>query len=361
MATTEDGRGFYANFERLPAHLIQHAWVNEEMLQNAEDPELRRFLSVDYLIKNAAYMGFGPHQNGRTFLQSPTMGRGFALKYGKFKDDAGVRHGLIFAKGTGIGKTAFRPSKKDPRGFFGERHAVQDEYLSNLFARFGGRTARSIGGISLDTEKLRKFLAKPSRNRVYTPNDELEKVTNNGDFPSIHVRIAEADRSDEIPSYSERNSKRNWPYTNKLVMDRAFSVLQDEVQDRGADAFSQRYEVPGQIMDAINGQERTEEVRARIFEHFVAFNIGVFNEMKRRIPELGFSPHTGNLGVMGMFVDWENSLHVSGQHIEGDFEDFSLVNALDPLFIRPRIAGEQIAMERGREITINGPLSQAKH
>lgn len=313
-----------SRFELLPYDAIEQVIWNEELLHTTSDPHLRRFLNPDYLLNQAALFSVGnsvysESSKEQQKLQSRGARRAFTLRFGGgFVDEYNTAYGQISVKGVGTSKKdldANIPSE-DPRGLFGEQHAVQDLHVSNVFAEHGGRTSRGIAIITLDHINLLKWY-KTFQDPPYKLEEELAKVEDNGDRVCLYVRLTGADRWDELMNFECNSSTQN-------QLHRAMVVIREEVKARGLQAFQERYCMSSsnlllslQQIIANKNPFSASNALENIYRHFFYFNKGVGRVVSQKHfgNRMTFNLHSGNQDLTGMWIDWENALPESGQQM----------------------------------------------
>lgn len=360
---------YLGRFEPLPRNVIAGVEINRDLLLGSPDPKLKRYLNPDNVISDAARFAVGvkmipdrtPVDQKRA--QGIDMHRGFIIKFGTFFDEHGVAHGHIGVKGTGmsfrsVGDRKIGAEEHDPLGFFGLRHAQQDQTISDEFAQYGGRTSRAVATIELDRHRFIEWYRNLTTvNDKYGVEEMLNIVKTNGDVPALELRLLGADRQDEVaralrPYYTnkidlqpvpgeERESPGSYvrkkkfpvlhrPFTFNPMLMRAFKLIRAEVAMKGAGKFQDEYEIPYQVFGRLRRAEQSldiydiQEALEYLQVHFFNWNRGVGNVIRihRFNGNLHFNIHRGNYDALGTWVDWENALEESGQLMNGFDEPY---------------------------------------
>lgn len=342
---------YLGRFEPLPGSVIENIEVNHDLISNSQDPQLKKYLNPDYVISKAAHFAIGlksitygtnderkpANPNAQKKVQAPGMHRGFIINYGSFYDEHGVSYGYIAVKGTGLSfrsvgsKAAVKTH--DPLGFFGTRHARQDQMISDIFAEYGGRTSRGVVIIELNRKRFSDWYRGLNIiNDKYDVEEMLEIVKTNGDTPALMVRLLGADREDEVirPTryQNPKTAVQERPFIYTPMLMRAFNLVKAEVARKGAGKFQDEYEIPHVVFGKLRRAEQSlemddiNEALQYIQLHFFNWNKGIGNVL--RVHEfdgdLHFNIHRGNYDLLGSWVDWENAVSESGQTLNG-FEE----------------------------------------
>lgn len=245
-------------FEHLPRNCVDNILVNPALAES-QDPNLQKWFDPDFLFDKAAIFAIGRPTGHRFRLQTPTSNRAVMLqKDAYYYDEYGNGYGEISVKGTGITYATSQVSTTpDPKGFFGEHHALQEETVSNALSHGGARVGRVIAILPLRGERLLDwFNVVVKRPRFYRPEEELQRVLDSDHQPALVVRLQGTDRLadgkfDKHERYSEtsfisnpdrRSALRH--YTNNQLYGRAARLLVREMRTRGYDRFLEHYRLP---------------------------------------------------------------------------------------------------------------------
>lgn len=391
---------FLGRFEPLPKSVIAGVEINRDLLLGSPDPQLKRYLNRDNVIADAAKFAVGvkmvpdgtPVDQKR--VQGIDMHRGFIIRFGTFFDEHGVAHGHIAVKGTGMSFRSVSDRKigaeaHDPLGFFGLRHASQDQSISDEFAHYGGRTSRAVATIELNRRRFIDWYRRLAIvNDKYGVEEMLNIVKTNGDVPALELRLLGADRQDEVtralrPYYTnktdsqpvqeeETESEESYirkkkfpvlhrPFTFNPMLMRAFKLISAEIAMKGAEKFQDEYEIPYQVFGRLRRAEQSldiydiQEALEYLQVHFFNWNRGVGNVIRihRFNGKLHFNIHRGNYDALGTWVDWENALEESGQLMNGFDEPYRYAEyaidkkkiVLNSIMQNARYSGELHAMK----------------
>lgn len=337
------------HFEKLPAWVIDGVEINQHMADGIDDRRLQKWFNPDFLINHAAVFALGRKEGGLKRLQTPTMHRGVLLKLdAPYFDEYGVAYGEIGVKGTGLSEygvehyltefgNSWRPgniwepdpdqisvkeqrsrltSNSDPLGFFGYYHSQQEQTVSNLFARAGGRTGRVIGTIILNHQRFRLWYEKLiDKDSAYPIAEMLSRVEANGDQAALCVRLMGTERCADF------NRSAHLPgdgfYYWGRIQQRAARLLYCEIQHRGLQDFLNRYNLADDLLgdnllNFIKGHRDWSAYKALLFlqRYFYLWNLDTHCLLSKQkfANQLTIHISPQNVDLAGFVYDWENSL-----------------------------------------------------
>lgn len=329
-------------FEHLPRYCVENILVNPDLAES-QDQNLQKWFDPNFLFEKAAIFAVGRSTGHNYRLQTPTSHRAVMLKKDAFfYDEHGNGYGEISVKGIGMTNHALSESTtSDPKGFFGEHHALQEEAVTNALSQDGARVGRVIAVLPLRGDKLFDwFFQVVKRPRFYRPDEELQRVLNHGHQPALVVRLQGTDRladgKFDLPSrYSEtkyisRTDRRaaKSHYTNNQLYGRAARLLLREMNSRGYDNFLEHYRLHSiypfredlEWLDHIGQKSNVGEkynpdvkaLRSLYFFHdfFNARNYRIAKQVseKQFAGKLSIKNEPQDVDIVGYWYDFETSL-----------------------------------------------------
>ncbi|MFA9289066.1 MAG: hypothetical protein ACEQSA_04260 [Weeksellaceae bacterium] len=178
--------------ERLPHNVIDEVIVNPlavEMLDNSH----KALASTDGIIENTFIM-VPPGSGDAAFFSPPRWTRTVTIDSDVYPY-GGMIGTVLSGKGCTITGSDYLMKRgtitSTPWGYFGDKDAAKDMYLSNLLLQTGARVALPLGYAVINHEKVKEWLQSRwgNNDRFKFRNTQLNTVIRNGDHMAYYLRI----------------------------------------------------------------------------------------------------------------------------------------------------------------------------